>query len=92
MVLLDDVVNGGNLVTGLAVGVGALVVWPLIAPVLRPMAKTAIKGGLIAYREAERLYNVTSQGITEMAQEALKEVRGTTTAQSETVERTSRAT
>ena len=47
--------NGGNLVTGLVVGAGTLLLWPLIGPALRPITKTAIEGGLIAYREAERL-------------------------------------
>ena len=74
MALFDDIVNGGNLWTGLAIGAGALIVWPLIGPVMRPLAKTAIKGGLIAYREAERLYDEVSQGISEMAQEAQQEV------------------
>lgn len=59
--------EGGNVWTGIAVGVGALIVWPLIAPVLRPAAKAAIKGGLIAYREAERLYNDATAGITAIA-------------------------
>jgi hypothetical protein len=74
MALFDDIVNGGNLWTGLAIGAGALIVWPLVGPVMRPIAKTAIKGGLIAYREAERLYDDVSQGISEMAQEAQQEV------------------
>ena len=47
--------NGGNLVTGLVVGAGTLLVWPLIGPASRPIAKTAVEGGLIAYREAEGL-------------------------------------
>src|ERR1700730_17340781 len=68
MALFDDIVNGGNLWAGLAIGAGALIVWPLIGPVLRPIAKTTIKGGLIAYREAEQLYNDATQGIAEMAQ------------------------
>jgi len=46
--------NGGNLVTGLVVGAGTLLLWPLIGPALRLIPKTAIEGGLIAYREAER--------------------------------------
>jgi hypothetical protein len=53
--LVDDILNGGNVLTGLAIGVGALVVVPLVGPVLRPAAKAAIKGGLIAYRESTRL-------------------------------------
>jgi hypothetical protein len=74
MALLDDVLKGGNLMTGLAIGVGALIVWPLIGPALRPIAKTAIKGGLIAYREAERLYTDATQGVAEITREAQQEV------------------
>jgi hypothetical protein len=92
MALFDDVLNGGNLVTGLVVGAGALIVWPLIGPALRPIAKTAIKGGLIAYREAERIYNDATQAITEIAQEAQQEVRATTGALSLTDRSSSRAT
>lgn len=45
------------------------------------MAKTVIKGGLIAYREAERLYNDATNGIAEIAREAQREVGATTPAQ-----------
>ena len=82
MALLDDILSGGNLVTGLVVGAGALIVWRLIAPALRPVAKAAIKGGLIAYREAERLYNDATQGIADITREAQQEIDATTTAQS----------
>src|SRR5262249_23040423 len=40
----EDILGGGNWMTGLAIGVGALVVLPLAAPILRPLAQTAIKG------------------------------------------------
>jgi hypothetical protein len=50
MALFDDILSGGNWVTGLAIGVGAVIVLPLAAPILRPLAKTAIKGGILAYR------------------------------------------
>jgi hypothetical protein len=58
MALFDDipvvgeVLSGGNWVTGLAIGVGAVVVLPLALPILRPVAKAAIKGGMLAYRGA----------------------------------------
>lgn len=52
MALFDDLFSGGNWVTGLAIGLGAVIVLPLAAPVLRPLAKTAIKGGILAYRGA----------------------------------------
>jgi hypothetical protein len=44
--LFGDLSLSGNWVTGLAIGVGAVVILPLAAPVLRPLAKTAIKGGI----------------------------------------------
>jgi hypothetical protein len=50
MALFDDIFSGGNWVTGLAIGVGAVIILPLAAPILRPLAKTAIKGGILAHR------------------------------------------
>jgi hypothetical protein len=38
MALLDDLLNGGNLVTGAAVGAVALIAWPVIGPMARPIA------------------------------------------------------
>jgi hypothetical protein len=82
MALLDDVVNGGNLVTGVAVGAGALIAWPLIRVVARPLAKSLIKGGLIAYRGAEQLYTGAVEGVSDMAREAQQEIGATPLAQS----------
>jgi hypothetical protein len=81
MALLDDIVNGGNLVTGLVVGAGALIVWPLIGPIARPIVKALIKGGLIAYRGAEQLYTDAVAGIGEIAREAQQEIGGPTASQ-----------
>ena len=50
--LFEEILSGGNWATGLAIGVGAVVVLPLAVPILRPLAKTAIKGGILAYRGA----------------------------------------
>jgi hypothetical protein len=52
MALFDDTLTGREWVTGLAIGIGAMVVLPLAVPILRPLAKTAIKGGILAYRGA----------------------------------------
>ncbi|MFI5293943.1 MAG: DUF5132 domain-containing protein [Thermodesulfovibrionales bacterium] len=50
MGLLDDVFKGGNVITGLAIGIGAAVLGPVVLPILagaaKPLAKAAIKGGL----------------------------------------------
>jgi hypothetical protein len=74
MALLDDIVNGGNLVTGLAIGVGVLIVLPLAGPVLRPLAKTAIKGGLIAYGQTTRLFGGTGEEVRNVVAEAQREI------------------
>ena len=71
MVPFDDILSG-NWVTGLAIGVGAVIVLPLAAPILRPLAKTAIKGGILAYRGAAELV----EGISDLVAEAAAEGRG----------------
>jgi hypothetical protein len=54
MAILEDVFRGST-VTGLAVGVGALLLAPAVLPavgrVVRPAVKAAIKGGMVFYRE-----------------------------------------
>ena len=74
MALVDDVLEGGDVVTGLAIGAAALIMWPLMRPLVRPLAKTAIKGGILAYREATWLYDGTVRGIGDLAREAIEEV------------------
>jgi len=74
MALVDDLLEGGNVVTGLVIGAAALIVWPLVGPLVRPVAKSAIKGGILAYREATRLYDGTMRGIGDLAKEAADEL------------------
>ena len=76
-IVIGDVVIGGNIVTGLAIGVGALIAWPLISPIARPLAKSVIKGGLYAYRQAEQLYADAVEGIGDIVAEAQHEVGAT---------------
>ena len=82
MALFDDIVNGGNVVTGVLVGVGALVAWPLISPIARPAAKSLIKAGVMAYQQAEQLYAGAVEGIGDIVAEAREEITATTTAAS----------
>jgi hypothetical protein len=69
MALFDDILSGGNWLTGLAIGVGAVVILPLAAPILRPLAKTAIKGGILAYQGAAGLF----EGVGDLVAEAVAE-------------------
>jgi hypothetical protein len=75
--VFEDILSGGNWMTGLAIGVGALVVLPLATPILRPLAKTAIKGGILAYRGAagwigDLDVEATAEGAEEVAEEAVE--------------------
>jgi hypothetical protein len=72
MALFDDILSGGNWVTGLAIGAGAVIVLPLAAPILRPLAKTAIKGGILAYQGAAGLV----EGVGDLVAEAVAEGGG----------------
>jgi hypothetical protein len=71
MALIEDVFKG-NLVLGLAVGVGAVIFGPTVVQsvgsVLRPAAKAVIKGGMVFYRE-------TLGEIGEMASDLVAEAR-----------------
>jgi hypothetical protein len=74
MALVDDVLKSGNLVTAIALGAVAVIAWPVMRPLVRPLAKTAIKGGISVYREATRLYDGTMRGIGDLAAEAIAEI------------------
>jgi hypothetical protein len=75
MALFEDMFKGGNIVTGVAIAVGAAVIVPLVAPavggMLRPLAKAVIKGGLVAYDYGRQA--VAQAG--EMASDLTAEVR-----------------
>ena len=74
MALFDDIFSGGNWVTGLAIGIGAVVVLPLVAPILRSVAKTSIKGGILACQGAAGLFEDISDLVAEAVAEAGGEV------------------
>jgi hypothetical protein len=71
MALLEDMFKG-NAVTGVAVGLAAIFLGPTLFPtigrVLRPAAKTVIKGGLVLYRE-------TVAGIGELTTDLVAEAK-----------------
>jgi hypothetical protein len=49
MALFEDVLKGGGVLTTLAIGVGVVVLAPIVIPMIRPLAKSAIKAGVVAY-------------------------------------------
>lgn len=77
MGLLDDVLKG-NVVTGLAIGIGAAVLAPLVIPVVasvaKPVAKAAIKGGLILYERGKETFAELGEVVEDLAAEAKAEM------------------
>jgi hypothetical protein len=71
MALIEDMFKG-NAVTGIAVGVAAAVLGPTLFPaigrMLRPAAKTVIKGGMM-------LYEQTVAGIGDLTGDLVAEAR-----------------
>ena len=74
MALFDDILGGSNWVTGLAIGASAVIILPLAAPILRPLAKTAIKGGILAYRGGAGLVEGIGDLVAEIVAEDGEEV------------------
>ncbi len=69
--MFEDLLKGGSILTGLAIGVGALILAPVVVPVLRPLAKSVIKAGMMAYDEAV----VAMSELNEQAGDIFAEVR-----------------
>ena len=53
---------------------------PLAAPLLRPIAKAAIKGGIYAYDSALELYHQAASGMNELVTQAQQEASETASA------------
>ena len=66
---IGDVLKGESLLPAAAVGVGIY----LLGPLLRPLAKTAIKGGIVAYDWAANTVNEVMEEAREVAGEATAE-------------------
>ncbi|MBW2442842.1 MAG: DUF5132 domain-containing protein [Deltaproteobacteria bacterium] len=68
----------GGTWTTLAIGAGAVflapVVLPMVAGVLRPVAKAAIKGGILAFENAKVAVAETKETFEDIAAEARAEV------------------
>ena len=68
MALFDDLLKG-NPLTGIAIGIGAYLLAPTIGQLLRPAAKAAIKGGILAYQGLAQLGEMGSDVVAEARSE-----------------------
>lgn len=75
MALFD---NGLKLGTGVAIGLGALVLAPTVVPavaaILKPLAKAAIKSGFIIYEKSREVLAETKEVIEDLAAEVRAEL------------------
>jgi hypothetical protein len=69
--------GGGGIVAGLAVGVGAAVIAPRVVPALRPLAKSIIKAGMIAYDQSRAALTEVRERTEDLLAEARSELTET---------------
>lgn len=74
MSMLEDAFKGGNIATGLAVGIGAAVLIPLAMPILRPISKVAVKAGLSVYDQGRVAFSELSERTNDLVAEARAEM------------------
>jgi hypothetical protein len=74
MAIFEDMFKGGNIVTGLAMGVGFALLAPVVKPFLRPLAKSAIKAGVAAYEQGRVALAELSEQAGDMVVEAQSEM------------------
>lgn len=77
MALIDDIFKGGT-VQGLAVGIGvailAPVVIPAVAATIRPLAKAAIKTGMVVYEKGREVVVEAGEVVEDLVAEAKVEL------------------
>jgi len=68
----------GNIVTGLAIGIGAAIIAPLVVPALskaaKPLAKAAVKGGLVLFETSKEKLAVAHELVDDLLAEARAEL------------------
>jgi hypothetical protein len=71
----------GNILGGLAIGIGASVVAPVIIPILativKPLTKAAIKGGYLLYDKGRETFAEVQEVVEDLVAEARAEIEET---------------
>jgi hypothetical protein len=70
----SDLLKGGNLFTAAAIGIGASIFGPVLMPAVRPLAKSLIKGGLIAYDQGRTAWAELNERTSDVIAEAREEM------------------
>lgn len=73
MAFFEDALKGGNLLTGIGVVVGLAVA----GPILRPLAKSLLKTGLLAYDQGRAALSGLNEATGDLVTEARSEMAQT---------------
>jgi hypothetical protein len=77
MSFVEDIFKG-NLGTSLAIGLGTVILGPVIIPVLggivKPVVKTAVKGGIMLYEAGKKGVAGAGESLSDLVAEARSEV------------------
>ncbi|WP_051440815.1 hypothetical protein M728_002172 [Ensifer sp. WSM1721] len=73
MAILEDAFKG-NVMTAVAIGIGAVVLRPIVVPVVRPLFKAALKAGLVAYDQGRVAVAELGEGYEDLMAEARAEM------------------
>ena len=88
MALFDDVLKG-NIVTGLAIGIGAAILAPVVIPlfanIAKPLAKAAIKGGIQLFERGKEAFAEVAEITEDIVAEAKAELAESASAAAVTV-------
>lgn len=74
MKIKDVFSGGGNLLIGAAVVIAAPVVVSVVSAAARPLTKSTIKGGLLAYNKVRELVAEAREGLEDLTAEAKSEI------------------
>lgn len=70
---LDDIFKG-NIVTAVAIGVGAIILAPVLLRASKPLTKAAIKGGIIAFEKGKEAFSEMSEIVEDLVAEVKAEM------------------
>ncbi|THK34021.1 DUF5132 domain-containing protein [Ensifer sp. MPMI2T] len=73
MAILEDAFKG-NVMTAAAIGIGAVVLTPIVVPVVRPLFKAVLKAGLVAYDQGRVAVAGLGEGYGDLVAEARAEM------------------
>ena len=89
MALFDDIVEGfgSSLVSSVLLGVGVVLVAPMVVPALavgmRPLAKAVIKGGMMVYDKEAEVFAEAGEQLSDLVAEVRSELDATATVASD---------